>query len=67
MTRRASRIAHHAARITHRASQGAHRAADFAHDPRRSLCPFGASPKRAGASAANAGGGPHATHAAARE
>ncbi|ONE77598.1 GTP cyclohydrolase [Burkholderia pseudomallei] len=52
MTRRASRIAHHT---------------DFAHDPRRSLCPFGASPKRAGASAANAGGGPHATHAAARE
>ncbi|OMZ11822.1 GTP cyclohydrolase [Burkholderia pseudomallei] len=60
MTRRASRITQHA-------SQGAHRAADFAHDPRRSLCPFGASPKRAGASAANAGGGPHTTRAAARE
>ncbi|APY95104.1 GTP cyclohydrolase [Burkholderia pseudomallei] len=67
MTRRASRIAHRASRIAQHAAQGAHRAADFARDPRRSLRPFGASPKRACASAANAGGGPHATHAAARE
>ncbi|KIX54233.1 GTP cyclohydrolase [Burkholderia pseudomallei] len=60
-------MTHRAARSTQHAAQGAHRAADFARDPRRSLRPFGASPKRAGASAANAGGGPHTTRAAARE